>query len=165
MAYDIDFVKKADLKLHIRKFLLYPSNWSDVTKQIPYPLKWRSYKFLKTNRNKIPNRKGIYCFVLKPIVDNFFETNYLFYVGKTKRTLNIRYSEYLDDQNGKGKPRPKVFEMLKLYEGNLHFYFIEISNNNHIDEIEEKLLNIFVPQINVSIPEAKISPELMYIYE
>ncbi|WP_460570914.1 GIY-YIG nuclease family protein [Flaviaesturariibacter terrae] len=165
MPYDIDFAKEAEIIQHIKRFLLYPSFWEDSSKHFTYKCNWRSYKFTTSNSSKIPVRKGIYCFVIKPSIPNFFPTNYLFYVGQTKRTLNQRFKEYLNDQQGKGKPRKKVFKMLNLYKKNVYFYFTPVSNNTRIDEIEEKLLNVFVPHVNTQIPEARISPELQYIYE
>lgn len=165
MAYDIDFIKKAQLKLHIRKFLLHPEYWNDVNNQIPYRLRWKGYKFEKKSNAKIPNHKGVYCFVVSPQIPNFFGTKYLFYVGQTTRTLRERFYEYLNDQKGKGKPRAKVYEMLKLYQDSLYFFCSNINDNGQIDEVERKLLDTFVPHINTSIPKAKINPELRNIYE
>ncbi|RYD53285.1 MAG: GIY-YIG nuclease family protein [Sphingobacteriales bacterium] len=165
MAYDINFKKEAEIKLHIRRFLLYPSFWHDGTKHYMHLLQWRNLKFLQKNVSKIPLQAGIYCFVVKPAIPNFFPTQYLFYVGQTTRTLRKRFQEYLDNQQGKGKPRKKVFSMLNLYKHDIYFYFTPIPNNTVINEVEDKLINMFVPHINTQIPEAKISPELQYIYE
>ncbi len=165
MPFDIDFAKEGEIKLHIKKFLLYPVFWNDSNKHIGFNLRWKKIKFTKANANKIPSTMGIYCFVVKPKVPNFFEVNYLFYIGQTQRTLAIRYKEYLDDQLGKGKPRTKVFKMLKQYENNLYFYFTTIGVSARVDEAEEKLINIFIPHINAKISEATISPELQYLYE
>jgi excinuclease UvrABC nuclease subunit len=93
-----------------------------------------------------------------------FETKYLYYVGKTKRDFRTRYSEYLDDAAGKGKPRSRVYKMLKLWEDHLHFYYANISLNADIDDSEAKLLDTFVPKVNILIPIAKIKPELKEIY-
>jgi len=165
MAYDIDFRERGQLKLHIRKFLLYPPYWTDVKNRFNHRLNWRSIKFAKRNLNRLPNDKGIYCFVVVPDYPNFFPNKYLFYVGQTTRTLKERFGEYLNDQEGKGKPRPKIFEMLSFYKNCLHFYYASISSNSQIDEVEQKLLNSFVPHINTDIPVAKIKRELRNIYE
>jgi hypothetical protein len=164
MAYDIDFEEKSLLKLHVRKFFLHPGSWKDPNNQVSINLTWKSLKFVKTNLQKVPEQKGIYCFISKPKTSNFFETRYLFYIGKTTRTLKTRYSEYLRDLEGKGKPRPRVFEMLKLYDGYLYFYYTEIANNNDIGDVEDKLINTFIPHINTDIPIASIRPELKDIY-
>lgn len=163
--FDIDFVEKGKLLLHIRKFLLSPQYWIDKSNQIPISLTWQKCKFTPQNRNQVPKEKGIYCFVVCPEYANFFETKYLFYVGKTNRTLWERYKEYLDDQQGKGKPRPKVYEMLKLYKDCLMFYFAEIKTSSDVNLCEDRLINTFVPHINTQIPDAKIKSELKYIYE
>lgn len=165
MPFDIDFAKEGEIKLHIKKFLLYPVFWEDTTKHIGFNLNWKKIKFTKANAKKIPSTMGVYCFVVNPKVPNCFETNYLFYIGQTQRTLAIRYNEYLNDQQGKGKPRTKIFKMLKQYEKNLYFYYTSIGTPANVDEAEEKLINTFIPHINSKISAATISPELHYIYE
>jgi len=165
MAFDIDFREKGYIKEHIRRFLLYPNHWENKTNHYNIKLNWRSIKFTKSNKSKLSNSCGVYCFIVKPKVPNFIETRYLFYIGQTTRSFPKRYQEYLEDQEGKGKPRPKVFEMLKLYKDSLYYYYAEIKQSHKIDEVEKKLLNTFVPHINTDIPRAKIKPELKNIYE
>lgn len=165
MSYDIDFGERGKLKLHVRKFLLYPPYWSDVKNHFNHRLNWKSIKFNRKNLTRLPAEKGIYCFVVIPRYPNFFQSKYLFYVGQTTRALNERFGEYLNDQDGKGKPRPKIFEMLSLYKDCLYFYYSTISSDLQIDEVEQKLLNSFVPHINTDIPVAKIKKELKNIYE
>ncbi|MBV2195055.1 MAG: hypothetical protein KUL78_00925 [Flavobacterium sp.] len=163
--FDIDFNLKGQLVLHIRKFLLYPDFWEDNNNRIDLLMNWQQIQFTTENIAHVPESHGLYCFVVKPSIPNFFETNYLFYIGETQRTLKVRYSEYLRDQKGLGKPRPKVFEMLNLYKDYIHFYYAVIEDNNLIEGIESKLLNTFVPAINTKIPNARINPELLNIYE
>lgn len=163
--YDIDFEYKSKIKFHIRKFLLFPEFWEDEQNHIQIDLDWNQVKFTDENIEVIPENQGLYCFVMKPNIPNFFESRYLFYIGETQRTLKVRYSEYLRDQKGKGKPRPKVFEMLNLYKDYLYFYYARLDDSDLIRINEEKLLNTFVPAINTQIPKAKIRPELLNIYE
>ena len=164
--YDIDFIRqrRGDVSLHIRKFLLYPEFWNKNENKIDIKLKWQFVKFSEKKRAFIPQKRGIYCFVVKPTCENFFETRYLFYIGKTNRTLRVRFGEYLRDQKGKSKPRIKVFEMLNYYKDNVYFYYAEIASKTDVNTCEDKLLNIFMPYINTQIPTAKINPELRYIY-
>ena len=163
--YDLDFVEEGKLKLHIRKFLLYPDYWADNSNKVDFNVQCSVCEFTPSNRDNIPKERGVYCFVVIPSYKHIFETKYLFYAGKTNRTLWDRYKEYLDDQEGRGKPRKKVFEMLKLYKGYLYFFYAPLSSSDNVDLFEEKLLNTFVPHINTKIPDAKIKSELMYIYE
>lgn len=162
---DIDFQEKGNIKLHVRKFLLYPPFWSDTNNHIHIKLHWKEIRFSSVNKNSIPEKRGIYCFVVKPKLPSFLETKYLFYVGKTNRTLRLRFKEYLKKQSGKGKTRVKVSEMLELYKDYLYFYFAEINSGKDVDTCEEKLINTYLPHINVEIPIAKLKPELKYIYE
>jgi hypothetical protein len=165
MPFDIDFQKQANYKSHVKKFFLYPPFWGDSNNHVPINLNWKSCEFNELNHSIIPNNKGVYCFVVKPKIPNFFDITYLFYVGKTNRTLNERFGEYISDLKGIGKPRPKIFTMLKTYEGCLHFHYAEINDKVDVDICEEKLLNTFIPPINSQIPIAIIQAELKNIYE
>jgi hypothetical protein len=163
--YDLDFGERVNYKDHRKAFFLYPPFWNEPNNPLPAHVSWQRVKFSKSNHAKIPSEKGIYCFVLRPRVQHFFKTEYLFYIGKTDRTLHIRFKEYLDDQDGKGKPRVKVFEMLKQYDGYLYFYFTELKTAAEVKRVEDKLINTFLPRVNTQIPRAKIQDELKYLYE
>jgi excinuclease UvrABC nuclease subunit len=165
MSFDIDFVEEAVTKDYIRKFLLHPDFWIDNSNQIKLTLSWKKIKFIARNLTKIPKQKGVYAFVLQPKYNNFPTMNYLFYVGKTNRTLKIRFSEYLKEKDGIGKPRKKIHKMLNRYDNYLYFYFAPIINKTDVNESEERLLNTFVPHVNTAIPKAKIKNELKNIYE
>ena len=166
MAKDIDFFKRGKYGLHIRKFLLLPEFWSDPTKQIKIKSSdWKCVSFDLKNKTRVSSNKGLYAFVLKPSYPGLFETNYLLYIGKTNRTLQERFVEYIKEKDGKNKYRFLVKEMLQLYEGHIYFYFSELTSTEDIDLFEEILLNTFVPFVNTEIPEAKINDELKYIYK
>lgn len=164
-TFDFDFDYEAKLQSHIKSFFLYPDFWADSKKKLILSLKWSRIRFDERNKGKIPKTKGVYAFVLVPSYNNFLESRYLFYVGKTNRTLFKRFEEYIKEKKGEGKPRKKVFKMLNQYDGHLYFYYTEIISKIDVDITEELLLNVFVPHINTSIPEAKIQNELKNIYE
>lgn len=161
--YDLDFEEKGEAKIHFREILLYPKFWNDPNNRITLPLRWNHVKFEHRSKDTIPLSKGIYCFVLKPTVLNIFETRYLFYVGKTNRTLRERFEEYLYEQQGKAKSRPKILEMLTLYKSYLHFYYSEIEDEIEVAGCEERLLNSFFPPFNTLIPIATTKPGLKYL--
>ena len=165
MAFDIDFNEEAKILQHVKKFLLFPDFWSEPVNQLPISLIWCCEKFNKTNLSKIPESTGIYAFVLIPEYNNFIKTKYLFYTGKTNRTLRKRYKDYLNEKEGKGKPRKKVHKMLNQYNGQLYFYYSKITNPLDVNKCEECMINTFVPHVNTQIPKAKIKHELKYIYE
>ncbi|HEX8561865.1 MAG TPA: hypothetical protein VF676_02690 [Flavobacterium sp.] len=171
--HDISWKAKRDrrqeIKEHIRKFLLFPEFWNDPTKQIGHKITWERILFEEGNTASVPNKKGVYCFVVEPPkVDFLFETRYLFYIGKaSSATLRARYKNYIDEKNNRGignqKPRIKVQEMLNDYYGHIHFFYAEL-NTGVIKDVEEKLLNLYMPYVNTSIPELKISEEYKHIY-
>ena len=165
VPYDLDFGERSILKDHRKAFFLYPAFWKETTNPLPSHVKWKRVRFSKSNQKSIPLARGIYCFVVRPKVNLFFNTEYLFYVGKTDRTLNVRFGEYLNDQDGKGKPRIKVFEMLKQYDGFLYFYYTVLSSAAEVKRVEEKLIDTFVPRVNTQIPRTKLKEELKYLYE
>ena len=161
--------RRQEIKEHIRKFLLFPEFWNDPTKQIPLKIKWERILFQEGNHLSIPSKSGIYCFVVEPpTVDFIFETRYLFYIGKASgATLRSRYKNYINEKNNIGigdqKPRIKVQEMLNDYYGHIHFFYAEL-NRSIIQDIEEKLLNLYMPYVNTAIPELQISEEYKHIY-
>lgn len=162
--------RRLEAKQYIRKFLLYPAFWKDPEKQIKHKIDWKQILFQEDNSNLIPNKKGIYCFVVKPpFVDFLFETQYLFYIGKaSSATLRGRYKNYIDERNNKGiggqKPRIKVQEMLNDYYGHIYFFYAELQAVQ-IKDAEDKLLNMFMPYVNTAIPELKISEEYKHLYQ
>jgi len=76
--FDIDFAKKGELLIHRRQFLLYPKYWEDQLNHILLNFNWQQIKFNEDNIDLAPDRKGVYCFLVKPDIPNFFETSYLF---------------------------------------------------------------------------------------
>ena len=96
-GYDIDFAEEDLYKRHVKSFFLYPKFWIDGEDEITVPLVWKNIRFTKDNYASIPTSKGVYAFVVLPEFKHLFETRYLFYVGKTNRTLRQRFREYLDD--------------------------------------------------------------------
>lgn len=170
---DIDWSEKRERRkeaiYYVRKFLLYPKKWEYTDKHIP-DLKWTRVKFNKRNTKRIPDDKGLYCFiVVPPKPNNYWKIGYLFYVGRALSTnLRSRYKNYLNERDGKGigrqKPRVKVQEMLNEYDGYIYFFYAVINNKNNIEKYEENILDTYWPYVNSKIPEAKISEELKHIY-
>ena len=165
MAYDIDFIEEGDLQLHIKKFFLHPKKWADPVNQLGFPIKWQSIKFDDLNLAHIPKERGVYAFTIEPDYAGLFSTSYLCYIGKTNRYLQKRFSEYMDEAKGKGKPRKKVYKMFKQYAGFLHFNFATLALKAQVDIAEDKLINTFVPHVNVVVQVAKVKPEYRYLYE
>jgi hypothetical protein len=162
---DIDFDEEAVIKNHVRKFLLYPEFWSEPNNRLNFTPNWKKVAFNRSNISKISKSIGVYAFVVKPSYQWLFNTSYLFYVGKTTRPLQTRFTEYIEEQEGIRKSRMKVLKMLRLYKGHLYFWFCELPDKTTVGTVENILINTFVPQVNVQIEKAKIKRELQYVYE
>jgi len=162
--------RRQEIKEHIRKFLLFPTFWNDPDKLILHDLRWKKIKFADDNESFVPTKKGVYCFVVVPPIDNkLFITRYLMYVGKaSSTTLRSRYKNYINEMNnigiGEQKPRIKVQEMLNDYYNHIFFFYAELTNTADIVDTENKLLNSFMPYVNTAIPELVISEEYRHIY-
>jgi len=162
--------RRNDLQAHVRRFLLYPPFWEDAAKHVSQELTWNKVKFHEDKIKEVPTKSGLYCFIVDPpIPNNFWRTQYLFYIGKAASvSLRSRYKIYLNEKKGIGigdqKARIKVEEMLNDFDGHMYFFYSIVANKNQIEEFEEKLLNTYMPYVNTSIPEAKISEEFRHIY-
>ena len=172
--HDIEWAKKKavrrEVKDHVRRFLLYPLFWEDQSRNLPQGLNWQKIKFDENNQTQIPNKHGVYCFVVEPPnTIGLFQTQYLMYIGKASSTgLRARYGHYINEKNGKGigkqPPRIKVQEILNDFFGYIYFYFIEELDKKKVIEYEDKLLDTFMPYVNSLIPRASIKEEFKHIY-
>lgn len=52
--------------------------------------------------------------------------------------------------------RPKIKRMIKYWGPHLFIRYIELTDNDIINEIEEKLINSILPPFNDKIPDKKI---------
>jgi hypothetical protein len=146
-----DLINSADdLKKYRYEHYLHPEKWNSI-KDLPL-YNWQSVQFLKENIDLIPEKKGIYSFVINPNAINHPQ-KYLGYLGKTDRTLRERFKEYLAEaENPKG--RPKVISLLNRWKDNLDFCFIELDGVD-IRVIESRLNDAFLPPFNTDF-----SPEI-----
>jgi len=159
--------EKALRRFHVRRFFLYPPFWESVTSLNETNLDWKCTKVVDAQNHPdlVSNSKGIYCFVVNPVVANFIPTCYLFYVGRSKgQTLRRRFLDYMKEKDSP-VGREKIKDMFNMYYNHIYFYYTEISDNQKIDEIESLLINTFVPYVNTHIPAARIDRTLRNIYE
>ena len=147
MGYDL-IPSVDDLRLAKQEFMLSPQQWR--TLDIP-SLDWEFVRFSKENKETIPQKKGIYCFIIRHDHAALPMHGYIAYVGLTgkseQRNLRVRYSEYLRDQ-----VRPKrihIHQMLNRWSDDLYFYFSVVENNDiGLTTIETALLDALIPPFN-----------------
>ena len=101
--------------------------------------------------------RGIYSFVIQPGIASHPHGSYLMYIGKAKHNLRERFKAYRSEQNNP-EGRPKILELLNLYQGYLHFCCSIVQDKARIPEIEGALINAFRPPCNSQFPAEIRSP-------
>jgi len=150
MAIDILDTKEVDeVKASVIRFFLPPKLWKTFTLNLTH-YKWHEFRFEKKAKKKIPASKGVYTFIIKPNIAKHPSCSYLMYVGRTTdQNLKIRFGQYIAEQEGKRKSRPKIEYMLKKYKEYLFFACIPLDDNLSPELLEEKLLIAYIPPVNV----------------
>ncbi|MCX6583007.1 MAG: hypothetical protein NT166_22755 [Candidatus Aminicenantes bacterium] len=143
MAVNDILTEQKEIAAFNKTFTLWPKYWEKLKDVADF--EWKSCPFDPNNVDLIPNTKGIYSFVINPRFTNHPQ-RYLCYIGKTDRTLKVRYRDYLRELNNE-TGRPKLLHLLNLWKGYIEFCYIEIENVNLLD-LEKKLLDAFVPPCN-----------------
>lgn len=143
MALNDVLNEQKELAGYNKTFTLWPKYWEKLKGIADY--KWKSCTFDPNNVNLIPDSQGIYSFVINPRFSNHPQ-RYLCYIGKTDRTLKMRYREYLKEM-GNEKGRPKLLKLLNLWRGYLEFCYIVLDNED-LSDLEKKFLVAFVPPCN-----------------
>ena len=151
-----DLIDEQDqLKAHRWTFSLWPRQWTNYN--LPYLFNWKIYRFQLDEVENIPNKPGIYSFVIQPEIASHPYCAYLMYIGKTKRTLQQRFREYLRERENVERGRPKILQLLNKYQGYLYFCCSTMAETEQITEIENALISAFLPPCNSTFP-AEIRP-------
>ena len=137
-----DLVK--DAKNYNHNLFLWPNRWESYTSEVEF--NWTTVKFNVDNREYIPNKPGIYAFLVQPRIASYLNVSYLCYVGRSERSLRNRFNNYLQEKKELG--RPKLHLWLNDYEEFVYFIYSEIADVNSIPNIEKALLEAFLPPAN-----------------
>ena len=96
--------------------------------------------------------------MLQPEVASHTHCAYLMYIGKTTRTLQARFTEYLRERENE-RGRPKILRLLNIYQDYLHFCCLTIAETERITDIEDALISAFLPPCNSEFP-AEVRPAI-----
>jgi hypothetical protein len=140
-------------KGHLHTILLWPKLWKEW--KPPVTLKWEGKPFLPESKGSIPNKPGVYAFVVKPGVPLGVPISVLMYIGMSNRPLRERFQEYLREMNNP-TGRPAIHTILRMYDGYVHFYCASVEKPAKPKQIEDHLIATLVPPMNKQYP-AKIS--------
>lgn len=149
MAVDILDIDEVDeVKACLRCFVLSPKQWRTFSLDLT-PYKWYEFRFNKKIKSKIPEVRGVYTFLIKPNIARHPSCSYLMYVGRTTdQNLRKRFGQYIDEQEGKRKSRPRIEYMLKKYKDYLFFACLPLDGTLTPEELEEKLQLAYIPPVN-----------------
>ncbi len=132
------------------KIALWPRQWKRFPQSIK--LSWHCVRYEKTMFSSLPDSPGVYAFVLKPNIGGLSELGYLLYIGKAEgQSLKKRCPQYLYEIKRK-KPRLHIQEMFFRWGSCLHLYFAAVSTGLNVSQIEDQLLEAFVPPMNRDLP-------------
>jgi hypothetical protein len=149
LADFVDLVSQAHLHQH--EMMLWPYRWNQHKPAIV--LDWKEVPFSSDRVDDVPNAPGVYAFFIQPRLPSNMVASYLMYIGQTGRTLRVRFQEYLREA-GSERGRPKLSLNLPLYDGFLYFYCSEIMPPTDPEEIEDHLIETYLPPWNDRLPSS-----------
>jgi len=141
-----------DDKQRWRYFCIDTRHWEASTKLIhTFKPVWHETIFDVASRTSIPEKQGIYMFVLKPLNESIanFQHKYILYVGQTIN-LRQRFGTYFGYINSK-KPSDQLKRIMTLvWQGKLQFHYFEATNltSDELTDIEFDLIDTIVPPMN-----------------
>jgi len=148
-VHDI-ITEQDEAQSHQHTFCLWPKMWQEYSKTTNRSFKWRENKFAITEVEKVPDKAGLYTFLIEPRVANHPSCSYLMYVGQTGN-LRIRFQQYLKEKD-RESGRPKVVRLLNKYPDYLFFCYTILSNTQNIDILEQALISAYIPPCNDRLP-------------
>ncbi|MCT7538212.1 GIY-YIG nuclease family protein [Aliarcobacter butzleri] len=136
-----------NMKYFVKMFLK-PETWTEINPG----LEWVENTFPLVVRSSIPRHCGVYAFIIKPNVFDLKITSML-YVGKATN-LYERVGAYLTER-GKSMTetrRPNICRMINTWDGYLNYYYTLTSTVAEAEELEDKIIETFIPIFNRDYP-------------
>jgi len=154
MAKDLyDLIPSVDeAKTYTIAFTIWPKLWKKYQRKLPTRFKWLSYPFNSRSKGSVPEKAGIYTFVVKPNIAQHC-CSYLMYVGVTvDQTLRQRFAQYLREKSSPSG-RLQIRWLFKKYSHeNLSFCCATLPKTINLEKIEKYLIDAFLPPFNRRIP-------------
>jgi len=141
-----DIIQEQDeMKAHEHHFILWPRQW----KKYLETHNWKIYRLDAIEKDRIPNRSGVYSLLVQPGIANHPACSYLMYVGKTA-SLRRRFMDYLNERK-RETGRPKIFRVLNKYKDYMCFCYTTVCRND-LSGVENNLLIAYIPPNNDQYP-------------
>ena len=138
----IDILKRqGEARDHVQWFALWPRQWATYSKTHI----WHQTKLVASERQRVPDRSGIYTLIAKPNVADHPSCSYLMYVGRSN-SLRRRFGEYLNKER-KPSGRPLMYRFLDIYSEHVWFCFTLVDCSS-LESIEIGLRDAYIPPLN-----------------
>lgn len=150
MIYDLYHAEKKEGSEFCKSFILWPKQWSQFSWR--KTISWNSVPAKKENVKNLPDKPGVYAFVVSHTVGKFPSNGIIAYVGETKasaQSLKKRCAIYFRDSEY--KKRPHIGELLHLWPDNLTLYYT-VTSKSDATKLEEHLLECLLPPFNRKFP-------------
>lgn len=147
----LDIIKKQDAILgSVLKSCLHTPFWESYPVRVTYTHNWQKVPFDAISKNTIPESSGVYAFFIQPDIAGFPEHSYLVYIGKAgdnnDNNLRNRFMQYI--YGLKYIKRTKLNRVLNKWKEYLVFYYSEVNDGTNISNLEDDLLDTFIPYCN-----------------
>lgn len=129
----------------LRPITLIPDFWNKYSNR---QLDWSCVEFKKTSAPQIPQRSGLYTFVIEHDTAGHSGCRYLTYVGKAEdQSLRVRFQDYFAEAK-RPAGRPKIRRMIRLWGNYLRFYYAVVPKSWNIPQLENDLMKAMQPPFN-----------------
>ena len=120
-----------------------PLEWAKFASK--YKFKWSQVHFHVDNAGKIPTAPGFYCFFIGVAPSSLPPIGYPLYVGKTERTLRLRFRDYVREK-ASGRGRVHIRRFLHAFDDELTFFYTPFKGTQKsVQKIERELHDALRP--------------------
>lgn len=119
-------------------------------------LQWTRVQFQAGNASLIPERPGVYAFVLEHQVALDLPGAFPMYFGKAGSSLRDRYRAYQGQAFRGRRGRPKLERLFRTWRSFLGFYFVTELAGRTPEQLESVLLDALMPPMNESDFSAEV---------
>lgn len=114
---------------------------------------WTELAFPPTPRSAVPDRPGVYIFVVRPNLFDLHQSSGLLYVGKAT-SLYDRVGAYMSEINRRHHltRRPHIWRMINVWNGHLHYIYTTTATVADAENLETRILDALLPHFNKDFP-------------
>ena len=129
-------------ELRIIRCAVYPSRWAKFSQD--HGLDWQVVPFRTGGAAAVPDKSGLYCFIVGNSQGGLPLVLFPLYAGETEN-LRDRYKQYLSERNSQ-RGRKQVRKFLNVFWGEAEFCFAEHdADKPRLREIERALNDSLLP--------------------